>query len=216
MKPEEGRAILARDRAEKNSETPEPRFYSGMSSGNLDYHGPVVVPPDLGPDDLDEHGQQMADDANEPRPPDEEEVLTEFKGHAHRERNWPIPKGITIDSGDGPQPYSPPKLPPLPEHWKDTYRRAWDRLSPQDQRIVAEYVSESGLFSTTEPEPGSPDWHRKLAEWHDKWIADGERPEDVDDAMRMLIREEIADPARVEIEFERVMDASARKLKREG
>ena len=51
MKPEEGEAILARDRVRDRAETPEPRF-----DGALDYHGPVVVPPDLGPDDLDDHG----------------------------------------------------------------------------------------------------------------------------------------------------------------
>jgi hypothetical protein len=55
------------------------------------------------------------------------------------------------------------------------------------------------------PEPRSPDWHRQLAEWRHKWIAEGEKAEDVDDALRMTIREEISDPAEVEFEFERVM-----------
>jgi hypothetical protein len=56
-----------------------------------------------------------------------------------------------------------------------------------------------------QPDPGSPDWHRKLADWRRKWIADGEKPEDVDDAVRATIREEIDDPSQVEIEFARVM-----------
>jgi hypothetical protein len=57
MTPAEGQAILARKRAEKN---PEPQFGDSnpLQFGNpdLDYHGPVVDVPDLGPDDLDEHG----------------------------------------------------------------------------------------------------------------------------------------------------------------
>ena len=57
---------------------------------------------------------------------------------------------------------------------------------------------------TGEPEPGSPDWHRKLAAWCDKWIAEGEDPNDLDDALRMTIREEIADRSQVEAEFEKV------------
>jgi putative DNA primase/helicase len=48
-------------------------------------------------------------------------------------------------------------------------------------------------------DPGlSADRRRELAEWRRKWIADGEKPEDVDDALRMMIREEVADPSQLE------------------
>jgi len=38
------------------------------------------------------------------------------------------------------------KLGPIPEHWKETYQKAWDQLSPQDQETLAEWVSESNLL----------------------------------------------------------------------
>jgi len=49
----------------------------------------------------------------------------------------------------------------------------------------------------------------ELAEWRCKWITDGEKPNDVDDALRMMIREELDDPNQVEVEFERVMKVFA-------
>ena len=44
----------------------------------------------------------------------------------------------------------------------------------------------------------------ELKAWRDKQIAEGEKPADVDDALRMTIREEIADLDQVETELERV------------
>jgi putative DNA primase/helicase len=45
----------------------------------------------------------------------------------------------------------------------------------------------------------------ELAEWRRRWIADGQKPEDLDDNLRFIIREEIDDQSRVEAEFERIM-----------
>jgi hypothetical protein len=54
-------------------------------------------------------------------------------------------------------------------------------------------------------EPGlSPARHRELAEWCDRWIAEGEDPNDLDDALRMTIREEVDHPDQVDSEFEKV------------
>jgi hypothetical protein len=50
----------------------------------------------------------------------------------------------------------------------------------------------------------SPARHRELAEWCERWIAEGEDPNDLDDALRMTIREEIADQSQVEVEVEKV------------
>jgi ParB/RepB/Spo0J family partition protein len=77
---------------------------------------------------------------------DEEWVLTHFRAKANRDRNWPIPKGFTIDSGNGPQPYKAPKLPQLPAAERLVCQRAWRRLSPQDRRLLADYVSETGIM----------------------------------------------------------------------
>jgi hypothetical protein len=81
-------------------------------------------------------------------PPDEEWLLVHFKSRAKRELDWPLPQGMMIDSGDGPKPVSS-KLGPLPEAWKETYRKVWRKLSPEDQASLADWVSESDLV-----EPG--------------------------------------------------------------
>lgn len=47
----------------------------------------------------------------------------------------------------------------------------------------------------------------ELAAWREKWIAEGETPADVDDALRTTIREEIGDMCQVEIELERIKAA---------
>jgi len=62
------------------------------------------------------------------------------------------------------------------------------------------------ILAQPAPEPGlSEDRYRELADWHRKWTADGEDPKELEDALRMILREELAHPELVEIEFEHVM-----------
>jgi hypothetical protein len=71
-----------------------------------------------------------------------------------------------------------------------------DALDEHGEPLAANGSAEGGLTHERRAE---------LAGWRRKRIADGEKPDDVDDALRMMIREEIADPAQVEAEFERVL-----------
>jgi Protein of unknown function (DUF3631) len=61
------------------------------------------------------------------------------------------------------------------------------------------------VVAAREPEPRTPEWRERLAGWCDRWLAEGEPPEDMADALRFTIREEIDDPSQVEVEFEKVM-----------
>jgi hypothetical protein len=60
-----------------------------------------------------------------------------------------------------------------------------------------------------EAEPGasgglSEDRRREFAAWRDKWIAEGEDPDELDDALRFDVREELDDPERVEAELAQI------------
>jgi P4 family phage/plasmid primase-like protien len=175
-------------------------------SDDLPYRGPPVEVPNLGPDDRDEHGKPLVNGRTaEPPPPDEDRALAELRAEAKRERDWPLPKGFMIDSGEGPQPH---KRPPYPAHWKETYRRAWDRLSPQDQKTLADYMSEK--FPT--PEPGLSERRiRELAEQyqdraHANYCETGDtRTSECDAWLRAILREEVDLPEHAEIEFKRIM-----------
>jgi putative DNA primase/helicase len=103
-------------------------------------------------------------------------------GRVTRERGTPIYRGKSDD-----MPYTGPVV-DVPDMGADGVDEHGGPVAAQDNS----------------PEPGSLDWHRKLAAWCDKWIAEGEDPNDLDDALRMMIREEIDDPSRVEVEFEKV------------
>jgi hypothetical protein len=55
------------------------------------------------------------------------------------------------------------------------------------------------------PEPGLGEVRRQeLLEWCRNWIAQGEPLDELDDALHMTIREEVADLSQVEVEFEKV------------
>jgi hypothetical protein len=61
-------------------------------------------------------------------------------------------------------------------------------------------------------EPGlGAERHHQLAEWRGRWLAEGEDPNDLDDALRATIREEVADLSLVEAELEQV-----KRLMRKG
>jgi hypothetical protein len=83
----------------------------------------------------------------------EEDVLKIFKGLAHSKRNHPLPKGLMIDSGNGPEPAGVCGLGTVREEWRETYQRAWDKLSRADQEILADYVSQSGIGTPAAPTP---------------------------------------------------------------
>jgi hypothetical protein len=75
---------------------------------------------------------------------------------------------------------------------------------------VADVAAFPGNGGARVDEPGlSQGRIRELAEW---WAAEGEPPEDLVDALRMTIREEVDHPDQVEPEFERVM----RLVRKEG
>jgi Protein of unknown function (DUF3631) len=97
----------------------------------------------------------------------------------------------------------------------------YDNLEPHSQEDGCEVgkcekSNNDGLLCGCEVAKGEPgglsaNRHHELVEWRDKWIADGLKPEDVDDALRTVIREEVADPAQVEPEVARVLAASGSK-----
>jgi hypothetical protein len=87
----------------------------------------------------------------------EEDVLKTLKSLAHSKRNHPVPKGMMIDSGNGPEPAGVPRLGTIREEWRENYQRAWDTLSRADQEILADFVSESGIGIGTAPaQPSAP------------------------------------------------------------
>jgi hypothetical protein len=149
------------------------------------YTGPVVDVPDLGPDQLDEHGKPVAAAQDQGTVASVPFMLTKE-----------LKRRLRV-CGYGDEQIS--RMTPEEAH------HILGQLAPQPTNGSTEPAQVEA--STNEPEPGSPDWHRKLAERRDKWIADGESPHDVDDALRMMIREEVDDPSQVEAEFERVLAA---------
>jgi hypothetical protein len=78
----------------------------------------------------------------------EEYALKRFKGRVNLERNYPLPKGMMVDSGNGPEPVGALRLEKIREEWRENYQRAWDKLSPAEQEILADYVSGSGIGTT--------------------------------------------------------------------
>jgi hypothetical protein len=91
------------------------------------------------PDDLevDESEPEAGTPKGKPYVPGDAEVLKMLKGFAHtarftRERSWgdPYGGGPKIDSGDYIEPESP-------DYLKRSYQRAWLKLSPDEQKLLA-------------------------------------------------------------------------------
>src|SRR5262245_62012293 len=59
-------------------------------------------------------------------------------GQRHRDLHFPLPKGMLIDSGNGPESHRPPRLGPLSEGDREVYCRAWQRLSPEDRATLTD------------------------------------------------------------------------------
>jgi hypothetical protein len=53
----------------------------------------------------------------------------------------------------------------------------------------------------------SEDRRRELIDWYRKWTAEGEDPKDLEDALRMILREEVASPKEAEAAFQQIMEA---------
>jgi hypothetical protein len=146
----------------------------GTSSDPL-YTGPLVEVPDLGPDQLDEHGAPVV---------------------AQDQR--------TVAS--------------VPFMLTQELKRRLRVCGYSDEQIARMTPQEAhNILGQLAPQPttnGSADGdltqqrRAELVAWRRKWIDDGEKVEDVDDAVRAIIREEVDNPSQVEIEFARVMAAS--------
>jgi hypothetical protein len=81
----------------------------------------------------------------------EEYALASLRGQARRQRLFPLPKNMKIDSGDA-EPFKMQLV--IREEWRENYQRAWNKLSGADQEILADYVSESGIGTPqAKPEP---------------------------------------------------------------
>jgi hypothetical protein len=95
----------------------------------------------------------------------EDDILRTFRSMADSKRRLgPLPK-VLINSGNGPELPQEHKLGPPPEHWLPMYRQAWNRLSAEDQKTLADYVKDSGIT-------GAPGLDVDYAAIHER-VADG-------------------------------------------
>jgi hypothetical protein len=70
-------------------------------------------------------------------------------------------------------------------------------MTPQEAHDILEQLAPQSTNGNSELGL-SQERIRELHDWRDRWLADGEKPEDVDDAMRSIIREELDDQSMVE------------------
>jgi hypothetical protein len=150
-------------------------------SDDLPYTGPVVVPPDTGPDPLDAHGR--------PRAAPDQGVVEAQEG--------------TVAS--------------VPFMTTQEMKRRLRVCGYSDEQIARMTPQEAhDILGQLAPHPtnGSTDGgltqqrRDELAARHRKWMADGVDPKDLEDDLRTIIREEVAKPELVEVEFERIMQVS--------